>query len=249
MAPNSPRPTSRRAAQDEALVPRWFQLTPSEAAHHEERRTRPPAIWLRYVAGVVLRRRRHGFAASPGVDAPGLPSLRSPGGDLRAAPQGRPRAAQRVPAPVLRQNPIRPTPPLAGSVHGQLGLRGRPPRHGGDGVDRPPNWARPTSSRAARGGALVPRWFQLTTIRAANHEERRAATACNLATIRRWSRPAQAAAGIRNQQAAGSNPAPGSIQNQLLPHRRPVRKGRLVPLLVPDRPGAPRPRPLGRPGD
>jgi hypothetical protein len=38
---------------------------------------------------------------------------------------------------------------------------------------------------------------------------------------------------IRNQQAAGSNPAPGSIQNQLLPRRRVVRKARLVPPLVP----------------
>jgi hypothetical protein len=36
---------------------------------------------------------------------------------------------------------------------------------------------------------------------------------------------------IRNQQAAGSNPAPGSIQNQLLAERRVGRKARLVPVL------------------
>jgi hypothetical protein len=58
---------------------------------------------------------------------------------------------------------------------------------------------------------MVPRWFQLTPIEAAYGNQRGKVSAWKNARMPRLSRPAPVAAGIRNQQAAGSNPAPGSI--------------------------------------
>jgi hypothetical protein len=58
--------------------------------------------------------------------------------------------------------------------------------------------------------AVVPVWFQLTAIQAAYDDPRGRATSWESARMPRWTRRALAAVGIRNQQAAGSNPAPGS---------------------------------------
>ena len=57
---------------------------------------------------------------------------------------------------------------------------------------------------------MVPRWFQLTPIEAAYDDQRGTVSAWKNASMPRLSRPAQSAAGIRNQQVAGSSPAPGS---------------------------------------
>jgi hypothetical protein len=58
---------------------------------------------------------------------------------------------------------------------------------------------------------MVPLWFLLTAIETACDDPRGHVTSWENARMPRWSRRAQPAVGIRNQQAAGSNPASGSI--------------------------------------